>query len=74
SEKKDSKSVMIMEEMIQLSKKLNLKTVVEGVETKENEEMIRQFGCDYAQGYYYSKPIPVDEFVQKYLRKPEEIL
>ena len=38
----------------------------EGIETEEMAEMMREIGCDYFQGYYYSKPIPTDEFLRKY--------
>lgn len=35
---------------------------MEGVETKEQAEFLEKIGCDIAQGYYFSRPIPVDEF------------
>ncbi len=57
----------ILEFSMQLAKMLNLKTVAEGVETKEQMERISDLGGDYIQGYYYSKPLPADEFA-KYLR------
>ena len=40
------------------------KVVVEGVETKEQAELLRNYGCDFFQGYYYSKPISEEEFVK----------
>ena len=42
-------------------------TVAEGVETKEDEAIILQAGCDYGQGYYYSKPICAKEFTETYI-------
>lgn len=68
----DSRSYHIMTEIIQLSKKLHLEIVVEGVETKEHEELICRLGCDYGQGYLYSRPIPVSEFSALYMSKEEE--
>lgn len=50
----------------QLVKIMKLRSVAEGVETKEQVERIKEIGCDYIQGYFYSKPLPVDEF-EKYL-------
>ncbi len=50
-----------------LAKKLGIKTVAEGVETQENEAMMRSMSCDYGQGFYYSRPIPAEEFQKKYL-------
>ena len=43
---------------------LDLKVVVEGVETLSQVELLRPFGDCSLQGYYYSKPISVDEFLQ----------
>lgn len=43
---------------------MRLKTVVEGVETKEQVAALKVLGCDYVQGYYYSKPLPAAEFEQ----------
>jgi EAL domain-containing protein (putative c-di-GMP-specific phosphodiesterase class I) len=43
---------------------MGLKIVSEGVETHEQLLAIEDFGVDYVQGYYFSKPLPQDEFVQ----------
>ena len=43
---------------------MRLKTVVEGVETEDQVAALRVLGCDYIQGYYYSKPLPAAEFEQ----------
>lgn len=45
-----------------LAKRLGVKTVVEGVETKEQVDFVQKLKCDIIQGYYYSKPISKDEF------------
>ncbi len=58
----------ILEFSMQLAKMLKLKTVAEGVETREQMERISALGGDYIQGYYYSKPLPADEFA-KYLMR-----
>lgn len=50
-----------------LAKKLGIKTVAEGVETSESEQIMRSMACDYGQGYYYSKPIPAREYREKFL-------
>ena len=57
----------MLESILSLSKKLGIKTVAEGVETKQNEDIMRSMCCDYCQGYYYSKPIPANEFKEKFL-------
>lgn len=57
--------------IISLSKWLNLSTIAEGVETKEQIEKLKSFGCDYVQGYYYEKPVPYEEFEQLLDKKTE---
>lgn len=57
----------VMFSIFALAKKLGIETVTEGVETKKDEELIQSMGCDYGQGYYYSKPILADDFCNKFL-------
>lgn len=57
-----------LEFALQLAKMMQLKTVAEGIETEEQAERIRSLGGDYIQGYFYSKPLPKDEF-EKYLKE-----
>jgi EAL domain-containing protein (putative c-di-GMP-specific phosphodiesterase class I) len=47
--------------VIQMARSLKLRTVAEGVETPEQAEFLRREGCQEAQGYLYSKPVPADE-------------
>ncbi len=60
---------IIIESIINMSHKLNIKVVAEGIETKEQVEYLKSAGCDMIQGYIYEKPIPVIEFEEKYLKK-----
>jgi len=53
----DKRMRNITESTIGLAKKLNIKTVAEGVETVEQFELLKSFGCDYFQGYLFSKPV-----------------
>lgn len=41
---------------------MQMKTVVEGVETANQKNMLQELGCDYMQGYYFSKAVPEEEF------------
>ena len=61
-ESSDEKSKIIIETVIQMAKKLHIPVIAEGVETLEHVNILKQFGCNYAQGFYYSRPIPVNEF------------
>ncbi|MDQ1245464.1 MAG: hypothetical protein QG565_1805, partial [Campylobacterota bacterium] len=54
--------------IIALAHSLKLSVIAEGVETKEQKEFLVENGCDFIQGYYYSKPIPSDE-MEKFLNK-----
>jgi len=48
--------------MIRLARSFELKTVAEGVETEEQMKTLKEMGCDVIQGYYFSRPLPADEF------------
>ncbi|MCD8233860.1 MAG: EAL domain-containing protein [Cloacibacillus porcorum] len=52
----------IIESIIILAKKRNIATVAEGVEYKEQVELLRTIGCDLIQGFYFFRPVPVREF------------
>lgn len=58
---------VIIAQIVELAKKMNISTVAEGVETVQDEEFMIQSECDFGQGYYYSRPISVAEFEKKYL-------
>ena len=62
----DFKSMRVFSACINLARSLGLKTVSEGVETKEQMWAIRELGGDVIQGYYYSKPLSEEDF-EKYL-------
>ncbi|MCW8334886.1 EAL domain-containing protein, partial [Vibrio paucivorans] len=52
----------IIRSIINVAKKLDLEVIMEGVETKRQEDFIISEGCKYGQGYFYGKPMPCDEF------------
>ena len=57
----------ILEVIITLSKKMNMTVVAEGVETLQQVDMLAEMGCEIFQGYYFSKPISVPDFEEKYM-------
>lgn len=65
----DDRGKIIIETIIEMAKKLKIKTVAEGIEKKEQIEYLKKIGCDMVQGYYYEKPIKIKEFEEKYLKK-----
>ena len=56
-----------MNKVVELTKELKIKTVVEGVENEEDEKLVQKMGCDQGQGYYYSRPVSAEEFSEKYI-------
>lgn len=48
--------------MIEIARLLEVPVIAEGVETKEQMELLKKLGCDIIQGYYFSKPLPPEEF------------
>lgn len=57
-----SRSGSILTSVVNMSKRLNIQTVAEGVETKAHVEFLDSIGCDRLQGYYFSRPVTVDDF------------
>ena len=47
-----------------LANELGIDMIAEGVETKEQADFLKENGCMYAQGYYYYKPMPIEEFAK----------
>jgi EAL domain-containing protein (putative c-di-GMP-specific phosphodiesterase class I) len=49
-----------------MTKSIGLELIAEGVETREEADFLSKCGCDMAQGFYYAKPVSIDEFNEKY--------
>ncbi len=60
----------IVESMIKMARQLGLSVVAEGVEAQNQAETLKQMGCDYIQGYLYSRPIAADAFEQLLIEQP----
>lgn len=58
----NSASRTLTEAIILMAHKLGIRTIAEGVETEAQRDLLKSFGCDYMQGYLFSKPVPSDEF------------
>ena len=63
-----NRTLTIVKSIVDLAKSLNIEVVAEGIETEEMYNFVKEIGCDYAQGYYFSKPIEFNEFIEKYIK------
>lgn len=61
------KITIILRHIISMAKELGIDSIAEGVEEYAQVEALREWGCEMVQGYYYSKPLPIGEFEEKYL-------
>ena len=64
----DEADLVIIKAIILMSKGMGLVTIAEGVETKAQYDVLKTLGCDAIQGYYLSRPLPVDVFEATYLK------
>ena len=69
-ENDDGRGEIVVTEAIRLAKSLNMRTVAEGVEVREQVDFLASQGCDMIQGYYYAKPMPKTDYQQR--MKPQE--
>ena len=58
----NAKDLRLVEIMIDIANLLEVPVIAEGVETAEQMELLKKIGCDIIQGYYFSRPVPADEF------------
>ncbi|MNO34934.1 Oxygen sensor protein DosP [compost metagenome] len=65
------KRQLLVESIIALCRKFNVKVIAEGVETKQQMEILRRLGCCYFQGFYFSKSLPYEDFIKYIARRRE---
>ncbi|MBD3633301.1 MAG: EAL domain-containing protein [Methylophaga sp.] len=61
---KSGRDLALVEAIVAMSKKLNISVVAEGVENAEQMNILRKAGCDFAQGYFIAKPMPLKQFME----------
>ncbi len=66
----DNNDRAIISTILAIAQQMGLTTVVEGVETEEQRQALQRLGCVLAQGYYFSKPEPIDRFTENRLKIP----
>ncbi len=70
----DFRKANVLEVVIDLARRLRLPVVAEGVETAEQARALREMGCDYAQGYYFARPMPREDFERHLLEASMEAM
>ncbi len=63
------KSLIILRHIISMAKELGIQCIAEGAEEYEQILALRKLGCETVQGYYYSKPIPIESYEKKYINQ-----
>lgn len=61
-EREEEKGIGILESVVNMARQMNMPIIVEGVETQKQESYLLKMGCRYSQGYYYYRPMPVEDF------------
>ena len=69
---KDEKSLRMVKLIIDIAKFLDVPIVAEGVEDEVQLNVLKKMGCDIVQGFYFSKPVPADEF-EKFIEEERKI-
>jgi len=67
-----TRGIKVIKSIIAMAIDLGIETVAEGVETREQVELLREMGCNLAQGFYYAKPMAIPQFVK--LLEHEKVL
>lgn len=67
----NEKERMLIRHLIDIAHDLKMVTVAEGIETEEYARYLKEIGCDFIQGFYYYRPMPVEEFEKRFILKEE---
>ena len=63
-----NEDIIVLRHIISLAKELGFVCLAEGAESKNQVDRLRDLGCEIIQGYYYSKPIPIEDYEERYLK------
>jgi len=63
----DQKGQQLVALIIEIAKNLKIPVIAEGVERETQIQILRKMGCDIVQGFYFSRPLPADEFEKRFL-------
>ena len=63
----NDRNLKLVELILEIGKNLKMPIIAEGVETEGQLKLLKDMGCEYVQGFYFSRPLPAEEFEQKIL-------
>ena len=69
TQENEQRRQIILEQIISFAKKLGISIVAEGIETEEDKENMLSLDCEYGQGYFYAKPMSVQDFTERYMKE-----
>lgn len=67
----EEKGMKILEAVITMAKSLHMPVIAEGVEEKQQVQMLKRLGCHYIQGYYFARPMPQEKYCELIIKKDE---
>lgn len=68
----DPREKVLIRHIVETAKELDMKVIAEGVETRGYVEFLKELGCDYVQGFVFYRPMPVEEFEERFLKNREQ--
>ena len=67
------KDQTIISSLVDMVRRLDLSIVAEGVETAEQVEFLKEIGCDVVQGYYFSRPLSINDFEDTFVTQEDRV-
>lgn len=68
----DPREKVLIRHIVETARELDMEVIAEGVETRGYVEFLKKLGCDYIQGYVFYKPMPVEEFEERFVKNEEK--
>lgn len=65
-----SQDLVLCEAIVVMAHTLGIRVIAEGVETEQQNQLLRDIGCDFGQGYLFGRPVPAQEFAEQWLQSP----
>ena len=69
----EGRSQNILASVVRMAKWLNLPVIAEGVERREQVDFLHSVGCEYVQGFYFARPMPVSDYEKLVSEKKDEL-